>query len=197
MTITLGRTTLVRGALLAALVLLLAGLLPALHGDGGEPAVAAVAANDPISGRCTGAQQGVIKGDTTTKGREGTYAITSLTHGLDVPFDGTSGAATGRLTHEPVVIRTDVSSATPLLLQALTRHELLTSCTFRFWRTDAKGVSRNYFRLDLTDAYLVSYRLVGRPGGDDQVVFSLVYGSVQWTWTESGVTTGAEWGQEQ
>lgn len=154
---------------------------------------AAAATNPPITGQCTGAQQGVIKGEVTIKGREGTYAISSLKDGLTTPFDTASGLATGRHQHEPLVFTTVLSKATPLLIRAQTNNENLTSCTFNFWHASATGVEQNYFRIKLTNAHLVSYQLSGRPGDGSAVSFSLTYATIQWTYVTGGVTASDDW----
>ena len=51
----------------------------------------------------TGAKQGAFKGESTQKGREGKIAITSISYGVTIPRDATSGLATGRRIQHPVI----------------------------------------------------------------------------------------------
>lgn len=151
------------------------------------------AAGSPVSGQCVGARQGPITGDGTQKGREGSYAITSVTHGVTNLYDGGSGQATGRRQHKPFTFVSRLSQATPKLIQALTTNEVLTTCTFKFWRVDSNGVERNYYRVRLTNALVVDHGFSGRPGGADTATFSLSYQRIEWTWVDGGVTTQDDW----
>lgn len=154
---------------------------------------AVAASNPPITGQCTGEQQKVIKGDVTIKGREGTYAITSLKHSRTSPYDASSGLLTGQRQHAPLVFTTNVSQATPKLLQAQSNNENLTSCTFNFWRLSPSGLEQNYFRIKLTNAHIVRYDLAGRPGGADSVTFSLIYQHIQWTYVGGDLVASDDW----
>ncbi|HJQ06019.1 MAG TPA: type VI secretion system tube protein TssD [Nocardioides sp.] len=153
---------------------------------------ATAATNPPITGQCTGAA-GVIKGDVTIKGREGTYAISALSDGLKTPIDTASGQVSGRRQHQPLVFTTVLGRATPLLIRAQVNNENLSSCTFNFWRASATGVEQNYFRIKLTNAHLVSYQLSGRPGAGSTTTFSLVYQKIEWTYLIGGLTASDDW----
>ncbi|WP_395691167.1 type VI secretion system tube protein TssD [Nocardioides sp.] len=192
MTLTLRRATLVRVALVLALAAALFAALTAGHG-GLTTADAATAS--PIYGKCTGQEQGVIKSDLATKGKEGQYAISSVRHAITKPVDTQSGQASGRQQHEPLQFVTNVSSAVPKLINAMTDNETLTSCTFNFWRTTSGGAQENYFRVVLTNASVVSYHLNGRPGGQDTTTFELAYQTIEWTYVKGGVTAQDDWGQ--
>lgn len=178
-----------RVAVVAAIALVLVVLM--LRQDTAVPAVSGAAS--PISGKCTGQQQGVIKGDSTIKGREGTYSITAASHGITSPRDSASGQATGRRQHKPVTITMQVSKATPPLVRALATNERLTSCVLNFWEPAANGKEKNYFRVRLTDAAVVDYSLTGRPGGADTVTFALTYQHIEWTYLEGGITAEDDW----
>lgn len=185
-------STLRRLAIVLAIAFVLVVVL--LRQDTGVRAVGAT--GSPISGKCTGVQQGVIKGGSTVKGREGTYPITALSHGITTPRDAASGQATGRRQHKPLTFTMAVDQSTPQLLTALTNNEALSACTFNFWRpttTATGGAEKNYFRLQLGNARVTDYSLSGRPGGADTVTFSLTYQKISWTWTDGGITAVDDW----
>lgn len=186
-------STVRRVGVVLALALVL--ILVALRQDSDTQAVGAAAA--PIAGKCAGQQQGLIKGSSTIKGREGTYSITALSHGITSPRDAASGQATGRRQHKPLTFTMGVDRSTPQFIRALTTNEGLTACTFNFWRP-AKGaggqaVEKNYFRVQLGDARVVDYSLSGRPGGADVVTFALTYSKISWNWTDGGITAEDDW----
>ena len=60
----------------------------------------------------TGARQGVIKGDVTAKGREGTIAVTAIAHEITTPIDEPTGAVTGRRQHKPITMTMLIDQAT-------------------------------------------------------------------------------------
>ena len=178
-----------------AVVVVLALLLLALALRPGGSPQAASASGSPISGKCTGVKQGVIKGSVTTKGREGTYAITALNHGITTPRDSATGLPTGRRQHRPITFTMGVDQATPQFLTALTTNESLT-CTFNFFKTftiGGKTTEKNYFRVQLGGARVTDYSLSGRPGGADTVTFSLAYQQISWTVTDGGFTAADDW----
>ena len=80
----------------------------------------------------TSAKQGVIKGGVTAKGREGTIAVTAVSHEITTPVDQVTGAATGKRKHEPITITMVIDQATPKLYQAAVTNETLTAAKIGF-----------------------------------------------------------------
>ena len=72
-------------------------------------------------------------------------------------------------------------------------NETLQTCTFNFWKVGPSGLETNYFRIDLTDAHVVSYRLNGVPGGHDTVSFTLTYSHIKWTYVSGGIVASDVW----
>jgi type VI secretion system secreted protein Hcp len=105
----------------------------------------------------TGARQGVIKGDVTAKGREGTIAVTAIAHEIMTPIDAPTGAVTGRRQHKPITITMVIDQATPKLYRALVTNEELTAAKMTFWRpsADGSGTEVLYFAIVLTNALIV------------------------------------------
>lgn len=149
------------------------------------------AGGTPIYGTCTGAKQGVIKGDVTAKHHEGQWAITSLTHGVDSPRDPATGQVTGRRRHQPISFTMNVDRATAGLLQALVSNERLTSCRFDFYKA-SRGV-HNYFRIELQNAEVASYALKAHQSGTDDVTFALSYQRITWTDVLNNVSVSDDW----
>ena len=100
----------------------------------------------------TGQKQGVIKGDVTVKGHEGSILGLALSHEVLSPRDPASGLATGKRMHKPLTITTPWGSASPKLLNALYNNESLTSVLMHFSRSMANGIETEFMTIELTNA---------------------------------------------
>jgi type VI secretion system secreted protein Hcp len=153
----------------------------------------------------TAAKQGVIKGGATAKGREGTIAVTSLSHEIATPIDPASGAAAGKRKHEPIAITMAIDQATPKLYQAATTNEILTTAKIGFWRpsADTSGTEVQYFTITLTNALIIEVALNTQDSvepapakGAESVEYEeikLTYQKIEWTWTDGGITATDSW----
>lgn len=112
-----------------------------------------------------GRTQGLILGDNTARGQEGTIIALALTSNIEVPFDAVSGAPTGSARRGPLGIVKNFEKSTPKLFQALVSNEPLTSVVIRFYTQDTTGALRNNFTIELSDAIIVSINT----GGNAQV----------------------------
>lgn len=178
-----------RAAVVVALALVLVAVL--LRNDTKVGAISAT--GSPISGICKGAKQGTIKGDSIQKGREGTYSISALTHGITSPRDAASGLPTGRRQHKPIRFTAPVSAATPKFILALAQNELMT-CTFKGFKTDPRtGAEKKAWEITLDGASVADYEMSGRPGGADTMTLSLTYQKITWTWADGGITVQDDW----
>jgi len=150
----------------------------------------------------TGAKQGVIKGGITAKGREGTIAVTAVSHEIATSVDQATGAATGKRQHEPIAITMLIDQATPKLYQAAVTNETLTSAKIGFWRpsADGSGTEVQYFTITLTNPLIVNVTL--NAYDDDDPAFAkgfeyeeieLTYQKIEWTWTDGGITATDNW----
>jgi type VI secretion system secreted protein Hcp len=140
-------------------------------------------------------KSGEIKGGTTQKGREGMIAVHALEQNVVVPVDVSSGMATGRRVHKPIVItkRVDKSSA-PLHL-ALSRDEVLSEVTIQFFEVGRDGVERNHYTIVLKNARITGLRHVMLDNNKPDLArlpayeeLTLVYESITWTWNDGGLT---------
>jgi type VI secretion system secreted protein Hcp len=153
----------------------------------------------------TGAKQGVIKGGVTTKGHEGTIAVTAVSHEITTPIDQATGAAAGKRKHEPITITAALDQATPKLYQAAVTNEILTAAKIAFWRpsADAGGTEVQYFTIALTNALIVEVALDTQQSDDaapakgvenvEYEEIKLTYQKIEWTWTDGGITATDSW----
>lgn len=112
-----------------------------------------------------GAVQGLIQGDNTARGQEGTIIALALTSNIAVPIDAATGNSTGRPQPGPLGIVKNFEKSTPKLFQALVTGERLVSVVIRFYTQDTTGAPRNNFTIELRDAVIQSIDT----GGNAQV----------------------------
>lgn len=167
-------------------------VVPAAHGH------ATVAAVADVSAAVLGSKVGKVTGGTVTPGRVGTLKVLSLGHSISTPYDATSGAASGRAQHEPLVAVFAVDSATPVLLSAAASGETFTAVSLELFATSADTAPA--FRIDLANAQIVAARLGwGAPGASTAapsaptLTASFVYSKIGWTLVEGAKTSAATW----
>ena len=100
-------------------------------------------------------KQGKIDGDVEQEGREASirgYRFSSMTK---IPRHESTGQPTGNRTHYPVIFTKHADKSTPLLWQAMTTGERLTSVKFDFYRINQQGENENFYSVTLYDAMIV------------------------------------------
>jgi type VI secretion system secreted protein Hcp len=110
--------------------------------------------------------------------------ITGLTHEIASPRDAASGLPTGKRMHKPFTITKSIDRSTPLLLNALTDNENLTSVLI--------GVERNGTQIEtikLTNANVSDYVTHGTTE-----TWSFTYQKIEWTWlADGGISASDDW----
>jgi type VI secretion system secreted protein Hcp len=142
----------------------------------------------------TGKAQGAIKGNVTAKGREGAIALLSVEYELSSPFDATTGLATGKRQHKPIVVTKAVDETSPSLLKALVTNEVLTTVKIDFWRP-APETAAPYFSITLTNAIVsdVTLKSSADEAKSETEQLQFVYQSIVWTWTPTGTSAQDDW----
>jgi type VI secretion system secreted protein Hcp len=140
-------------------------------------------------------KSGDIKGGATQKGREGMIIVDAIDHSVVVPLDASSGLASGRRSHKPIVITKGIDKSSPALHQALAQNEVLSEVTIQFFDAGRDGVERNHYTIVLKNARVAGLRHVMLDNNKpDQArlpayeELSLVYESITWTWNDGGLT---------
>jgi len=96
-------------------------------------AAAPVASADTLYAWVKGARQGVLKGEVTIKGREGSTLVTRLQQELVLPHDA-ANRVTGKRQYHPLVISHANSSAMAVqLLNAAVTNEVLSEVIVQVW----------------------------------------------------------------
>lgn len=142
----------------------------------------------------TGKAQGAIKGNVTATDREGAIALLSVGYEISTPFDATTGQASGKRQHKPIVVTKAIDETSPNLLKALVANEVLTTVKIDFWRS-APETAAPYFSITLTNAIAADVTLNSSTEAAtseiEQVQF--VYQKIVWTWTASGTSAQDDW----
>ena len=148
--------------------------------------------------RITSQNQGEIKGSVILAGREDSMEVIEFTHSVNSPRDAASGLPTGKRQHRPIRIVKPVDKASPLLMNAFIRNEVLTTVRIDFWRPSTTGQEYQYYTVELVNAQIAG---ISQFNSSDQEfitlrareTISLVYDQIIWTWQDGGVTAEDSW----
>ncbi len=99
-----------------------------------------------------GTKQGKLIGDSTKRAHKGKIVGLVFDYEVVSPRDASTGQATGKRQHKPVMFTKRWGAATPQLFEALVTNEVLKTVLFEFVRTDAKGVEHVYHTIKLSNA---------------------------------------------
>jgi type VI secretion system secreted protein Hcp len=134
-----------------------------------------------------GQKTGSFIGGATQKGREGQIQVIALDFGLKSPRDPASGLPTGKTICEGVNFRKPTDQSTPLLLNALSTNENITSAVFNEFRPSTQGSEQQFFTVELTNSSLAVLHAVTATttGAYDDV--TLIPQQVKVTWKPGGI----------
>ena len=151
-----------------------------------------------------GEKQGDIKGSVVQKGREGKIMVTAANHEIVTPRDIASGLPSGRQMHKPFVITKPLDKSSPLLYTALVNNENITVWELQFWTTAtggaATGQEKQHYTVKLSNARIAAIRFImpnnkiadlAKLAEYEEVEF--VYESIEWVWTDGGITASDKW----
>ncbi|WP_223533927.1 MULTISPECIES: type VI secretion system tube protein TssD [unclassified Pseudomonas] len=146
-----------------------------------------------------------IKGSVTVHGREGSIEVLSQQHGLTLPYDPSSGKASGLRVHTPFVFTKALDSSSTLLLKALSDNKELMEATFK-WYDSSKGEVQEveYYRVVLKDVRVVSIQAKTDNFKDpaSQNIYpmeeiQLAYREIEWTFVEGNLIHDDKWDTRQ
>lgn len=137
----------------------------------------------------------------TSLGRENSIECVYFEQEVKSSRDSTTGAATGRRIYEPILIRKRIDKATPLLAKAMTENATC-DATFKFYRPHplGDGTTEQFFSIDLKKGR-VSYLKTWLPAVYDPDTAAdapmedvrFVFHTIDWTYTNGGVTHEDTW----
>ena len=136
--------------------------------------------------------------------KQGLKTITpgNLRYAIQSPIDPASGSPSGRRRHDPITIRKEVDSASPLYVAALANNKVLHTLNLNFVKTNPQGITEPYFTITLTNAALAGYGrkpLPHNPSGRQQYTtneveeIQITFQKIVYTWTKGGITSSDDW----
>jgi type VI secretion system secreted protein Hcp len=105
-----------------------------------------------------GVKQGDFKGESTQKSHEGTIPGVAFSYGVIVPRDTTTGQASGKRQHQPVVFTKEWGASSPQFYTAAYTNEVLSAVAFNFYITGPTGIQQLDHTVKLTNATIVSVK---------------------------------------
>ena len=144
-----------------------------------------------------------VEGDSQQETTEGAIECTSFQSAVAARNAGGSGQATGRRTHEGIVIRKSIDRSTPFLAKALCNNEVIEG-TFRFFRPNPNGhgTTEHYFTVEITNGRVARIHLVSPDGdahpGDPPFITAFedvhfVYNEITWRYEITGTEHTDTW----
>lgn len=121
-------------------------------------------------------------------------AVLDVRHTLVSPRDVATGQATGKRRHAPIVVTKDVDRASPQLLQAWSRNEVLTTWRLDVFGADSFGRRAPRYTIELGHACIVEVVLLTPEEATfprESVAFA--YERITWTWVDGNVTAIDDW----
>jgi type VI secretion system secreted protein Hcp len=118
-------------------------------------------------------------------------------------IDPASGSYSGRRRHDPITIRKEVDSASPLFIAALANNKVFPKLDLNFLKTNPQGITEPYFTITLTNAALAGYGRKPVPHlpsvGREQYVtneleeIQITFQKIVYTWIKGGITSSDDW----
>jgi type VI secretion system secreted protein Hcp len=136
-----------------------------------------------------GQKTGNFTGGSTQKGREGQIQVLALDFGLKSPRDPASGLPTGRTICDAVNFRKPIDQSTPLLLNAISTNENITTAVFNEFRTTPQGAEQQFFTVELTNASIASVHAVTATTTGAYEDVTMIPQTVKVTWKTGGIVT--------
>jgi type VI secretion system secreted protein Hcp len=105
-----------------------------------------------------GTKQGKFKGESPGIQFNDQSRVLKFSYSVVSPRDVSTGLASGKRQHKPIVVTREPGAASPQFFTALITNEVLKSVVIRFWRVKASGVSEVQQIITLTNASISDFR---------------------------------------
>lgn len=148
-----------------------------------------------------------IKGESTQKslGRDGSIECIQYEQAVTTAREASTGMVTGRRQYGPLIVTKRIDAASPLLHKALVNNEKIEGA-FKFFRPNpaGDGTTEQYYTVSIKDAHisdvkqLVNKTIDPATSGEpplEQVSF--VFKTINWTYTNGGITHEDTWEQNK
>lgn len=144
--------------------------------------------------------QGPIRGSANQSGREETIIVRAVDHQVNAVLDA-NGLPAGARKHQPIVLSVTADRAAPLIQQALTTNETMTTFRLDFYQTSTAGPEQRHYRITLTGARVIGMKLemLNNAYSDlasvpMQYKVAFAYASIEWEHTLASIVSTDSWG---
>jgi type VI secretion system secreted protein Hcp len=139
-------------------------------------------------------------GDSYVEGHEDEMLVQQFDHVVTVPTNPQSGQPSGPRIHRPFKFTVALNKAVPLLYNALTSGEKMSSVTLKWYRTSTEGKQENFFNTTLESASIVDIQCVmphcqdaSQSDMTQNVTVSMSYRKITWDHVNCGTSGSDDW----
>lgn len=111
-----------------------------------------------VASLAKGQVYGMTLGSKTVTPRSVGVEVRGWNYEVQAPRDAASGLASGKRQHSPLTITKETDLASPQLLNAKWKGELLATIDLNFVKKSSQGAEQPYFTITLTNATIAGYR---------------------------------------
>jgi len=160
-----------------------------------QSGIAAMRRAADISLNITGSKQGEFKGGSKKKDRSNAIDVWDYSTQVVSPRDATTGQATGRRQHQPIVIYTEVEGgAVPMFHTALITNEQVSKWMLQCWRSDPKASKQVvYYTVELKNAVVSELEIFCDEDGRPNAKVSFTFDEITHTWKDGNITSTDTW----
>ncbi|QCA04744.1 Hcp family type VI secretion system effector [Pantoea vagans] len=141
-----------------------------------------------------------VRGTVDVKGREGSIEVIAFSHGVNLPYDSTTGKITGKRNHAPISFEKEFDSSSPYLYKAVSRGNTLKSAEFKWYRINDAGQEEEYFNMLLEGVIVVSVnpgmpnaKMAGVSHINHMESVSLMYEKITWKYCDGNILFTDSW----
>jgi type VI secretion system secreted protein Hcp len=150
--------------------------------------------------KATGADQGPIEGNSTTKGQKGKIELMGIEESLLSPRDIASGLPTGRRVHHPLHVAFKLDKSGPKWFTAIDKNETLKSVEIDCWSGISKGSGigdgsgyKLIYKIELANANVSEIQHFTAVNGELCMKLGFTFEKITLTWADGGIEGTDNW----
>ncbi|WP_312664643.1 Hcp family type VI secretion system effector [Pantoea sp. CTOTU49201] len=143
-----------------------------------------------------------IRGSVDVHDREGSIEIIGMSHGINLPVDGSNGKITGTRQHSSMMIEKEVDSSTPYLYKAAATGQTLKSAELRFYNISDAGQEVCYYTVLMENVKVTgvncgvaNVKLAGNDKLNHTESVSLQYEKITWRIVDGNIQYTDAWNE--
>ncbi|WP_293794431.1 type VI secretion system tube protein TssD [uncultured Pantoea sp.] len=143
-----------------------------------------------------------IRGSVDVHGREGSIEIIGMSHGINLPVDGSNGRITGTRQHSSMMIEKEVDSSTPYLYKAAATGQTLKCAELRFYNISDAGQEVCYYivlmenvKVTGVNCGVANVKLAGNDKLNHTESVSLQYEKITWRIVDGNIQYTDAWNE--